>query len=112
MEQQSQKNDNQQMLIITAPCWSCENEIKIALVGNEEGRLDYGPEDFSEHEKKLAEDHGVFLKLVNSKTADEIYLANTCKNCNQFVGKWFFFAHYFTPALYGHYKYKIISIGK
>ena len=94
------------MMIISAPCWQCEKETQIALVGDASGGLGYGPESFSESEKRLAEQHGVLLKIVSSKTAEETYLANACKECGEFVGKWFFFAHYYTPALYGRLKYK------
>ena len=85
-----------------------EQAVKIDLAGDEVGNLSYGPEDFSESEKKTAEQHGACLKFVYSKTAEESYLANVCKECGAFVGKWFYFAHYYTPALYGHYKYQIV----
>lgn len=98
-----------EMFIITTPCWSCERDMLVALVGNESG-LDYGPESFSELEKKLAEKNGVLLKTVSSRTAEETYLANFCGNCGQFVGKFFFFGRYFAPALYGDLKYQKLSL--
>lgn len=78
----------------------------VALIGDDGGNLSCGPEDFSKEEQELAEKHGVCLKVINSKTAGETYLANACKECGAFVGQFYFFAHYYTPALYGHYKYK------
>jgi|AntRauTorckE6833_2_1112554.scaffolds.fasta_scaffold02991_6 hypothetical protein len=96
------------MIVIDAPCWKCEKEMKIALLANESGDLDGGPEVFSKEQISLAEKNGVFIKVADSMTADESYLANTCRECDAFVGKWFFFAHYLTPALYGDYKYKIL----
>ncbi len=97
------------MLIITAPCWKCDKEMKVALLGTESGDLLGGPETFSEPEKLLALENGVFLKVINSQTAEETYLANICPHCNAFVGKWFYFAHYLTPALYGDLKYTEVS---
>jgi len=98
------------LYIITAPCWNCDKEMRVALVGNKSGDLDYGPERFSNSEKKLAEENGVLLKIVRSKIAKETYLANVCAECGQFVGKWFFFAKYLTQALYGNYKYKLVEL--
>ncbi len=96
------------MLIITAPCWQCNKDMILALMGNESGDFDYGPEKFSESEVQLAEQHGVLLKNAHSTTMNETYMANTCKECGGFIGQWYFFAHYYTPALYGNYKYKIV----
>ena len=93
------------MMIITAPCWNCDKDMKIALLGNESGDLHSGPENFSKEEISLAEKHGVVLKMVSSKTAEETYLANACRECDAFIGQWFFFAHYYTPALYGQLEY-------
>lgn len=94
------------MFIIKTPCWSCDREMLVALVGNELGDFDYGPELFSEAERKLAEENGVLLKVVASKTAEETYLANYCGHCDQFVGKFHFFSDYLVPALRGDYEYK------
>jgi len=96
------------MIIITAPCWKCEKAMKIALLASESADLDGGPEVFSKEEISLAEKNGVFLKVADSATAEESYLANTCRDCGAFVGQWFFFAHYLTPALYGDYEYEIL----
>lgn len=97
------------MLIIIAPCWKCDKNMLVAIVGTEEGDFLFGPEKFSELEKKRAEEQGVCLKLVSSKTADETYLANVCKECGAFVGRWFLFTDFFTPALYGDYKYELLE---
>jgi hypothetical protein len=97
------------MLIISAPCWKCDKDMKIALLGTESGDLIGGPEIFSEKEKQLAVKNGVTLKIINSKTAEETYLANTCPHCDAFVGKWFYFAHYLTPALYGDLEYTDVA---
>jgi hypothetical protein len=98
-----------EMMIISAECWQCDKAMLVALMGDDQGNLSCGPEGFSEDDRKLAEAHGVLLKTVSSKTAEETYLANTCKECGAFVGQFYFFAHYYTPALYGHYQYKRIK---
>lgn len=94
------------MMIIMTECWQCDKELKIALLGDDNGNLEGGPEIFSDSDKELATQHGVLLKAVSSKTAQESYLANYCGHCEAFVGQYFFFAHYYTPALYGQYKYE------
>jgi|ERR1035437_876434 hypothetical protein len=98
-----------QILVIKAPCWKCDKEMLIALVGTG-ADFSYGPEDFSVDERKMAEKEGVRLEYMSSKTAEETYLANVCKDCGSFVGKFFLFAHYFAPAMYGHYEYKEITV--
>lgn len=93
------------MIIISTPCWKCNKDMKMALLGTESGDLIGGPEVFNEKEKRLAVKHGVKLGIVNSVTAEESYLASICPHCGSFIGKWFFFAHYLTPALYGDLEY-------
>ena len=100
------------MFIITAPCWSCHKDMQVALVGSESANFLYGPEVFSKSEQELAVQNGVCLKTVRSATAQETYLANICRECDQFVGKFYFFAHYFAPALHGEFEYKKIDLGK
>ena len=99
-------NKTGEMMLIEAECYKCDKPLLVALVGDDSGNLKYGPEDFSETEQKVAVDNGALLKMVDSKTAGETYLANACKSCDAFIGQFFFFAHYYTPALYGHYPYK------
>lgn len=98
-------------MIINTPCWNCKKEMRMALgQGRDTDDYDYrGPESFSKSEVELAKKHGVFLNVVESKTSEETYLANICPHCKAFIGKWFFFAHYYTPALYGDLEYTIIK---
>lgn len=98
------------MMLITAPCWQCNKDMLVALVGDDNGNMDYGPEGFNPKEITLAEKNGVLLKKVNSKTAEETYLANVCPGCGAFVGQWFYFANYYTEALYGHLKYRRVEV--
>jgi hypothetical protein len=58
----------------------------LALADDENGNLNYGPDEFSESEISVAENNGVMLKLLSSKTAKGTYLANICKECDSFVG--------------------------
>jgi hypothetical protein len=99
-----------EMLIITAPCWQCGKDMFVAVIGDKVGSLSRSPESFSDSERKLAEQHGVLIKYVQSKTAKETYLANTCKECGAFVGRWFLFADYYAEAIYGYLKYKNVKI--
>ena len=100
--------NTRKVMIIDASCWSCEKEIQIALIGDLVGNLEGGPEVFTLEEEGLVKQHDVLLKRVQSITANENYLANVCHHCDSFVGKRFLFAHYYTPALYGDYKYKLV----
>lgn len=68
------------------------------LVGDGGGNMGYGPEGFNASEIALAERNGVLLKKVNSKTAEENYLASVCGDCGAFVGQWFYFANYYIEA--------------
>lgn len=97
------------MMIITAPCWNCNKDMFVALVGDENGNGAYGPEDFNSQEIALAEKNGVLMKEVCSKTTGEIYRANICPSCGAFVGKFFYFASYYVEALYGRLKYKRVQ---
>ncbi len=99
-----------EMYLITAPCWNCGEDVLLALVGSRSGNFYYGPEKFTNAETAVARKHGVYLKIIDSKTANEIYLANACRKCDKFFGKWHHFAHYFAPTLYSEYEYKIVDV--
>ncbi len=98
-----QKKD---MMIICTPCYKCNKDMLVALVGDDSGNMNYGPESFNPQEIALAKKNAVLLKNVNSKTAEESYLANICGGCGAFIGKWYYFANYYTEALYGRLKYR------
>lgn len=82
--------------------------MKMALIGSGTN-LECGPEAFTEKQIKLSREKGVLLKVQNSKTAEMSYLANTCPKCDAFIGEWFYFAHYFAPAMYGQYDYEEVA---
>lgn len=86
------ENEKKTLKIINSNCWKCNEKMKIAMI---DGDQDYfGPEGFSKKEIKLAEEHGVLLKIQHSKTMDESYLANTCPHCGNFVGQFFVLDHF------------------
>lgn len=91
--------------VVTAPCWKCGRDMKLALWETEGGELhDYlggdvfGPsglrygitvedgEGPDTAELSLARTHGVVIKRQYSRTMGESYLANTCTACGSFVG--------------------------
>ena len=78
----------------------------MAVAGDDGGNLDATPADFDDDQIILAESHGVVLKVVSSKTAEETYRANVCPYCDAFIGKHFIYAHYYVEALYGRLKYE------
>lgn len=54
----------EQMYIIAASCYKCKGEINVAVVKcdvQKHGGF-YGPELFSEQEKKMAESHNVLIE--------------------------------------------------
>jgi hypothetical protein len=87
------------MMIITTDCWSCGKEMRMAVAGDDDGNMDATPAKFDEDQIKLAESHGVVLKMVSSKTAEETYRANVCPYCDAFIGEWFIYARYYVPCL-------------
>ena len=97
------------MLIITAPCPKCAKDMLLATVGGDTG-FDYGAEKFSEEEQQLARLYGVKIGKVFSQTRQESYVANICKECSAFIGKFFLFAHFYAPAMRGEYEVREISI--
>lgn len=97
------------MMIITTPCWNCDKEMLMAVEGDDGGNLEATPAGFDEAQVKLVESHGVVLKIVSSKAAEEAYKANVCTHCDAFIGEWFIFANYYCEALYGRLPYKRVQ---
>jgi hypothetical protein len=73
--------------IVEAPCFKCKNLIKISFL--EIAGECYSPESFNTNEHRLATARGCTLKRRYSKTSHERYLANTCTNCDAFIGNYF-----------------------
>lgn len=106
MTEQTQK----QMYIIAAPCYKCDEAMNVAMIKDEKRNGFCGPESFSTEEKKVAENHGVNIRLQHSYTREESYDANTCPHCNSFIGQHFLLTEYLVPAECGDYEYKIVNI--
>jgi hypothetical protein len=69
-----------------------------------------GPKEFSETEKKIAENHGVIIREQDSYTMQETYFANTCPHCNAFVGNHYLFPEYFVEAMNEYCEYIVIDL--
>lgn len=100
------------LTIIDGYCWKCNAIMKIAVV---QGGVDrnlggtIGPDEFTPAEINTALENGAIFKEQYSKTGDETYLANTCKNCNSFIGNFFLHKDYLFPATMGEYLYKTLD---
>lgn len=106
---------SKQMFIVSASCYKCKKPMRVAMiVGNSaiaDGQV-YGPEYFTQTEIEIAETNETFIKEHFSGTRQEAYNANTCKNCNSFVGQHYLFANYYCAAIYGDCKYEKIDLQK
>ncbi len=76
----------------------------VAMAGQSDG-----PSGFSDAELALARKYDVIIKEVDSKTAEECYLANVCGAFGAFVGDWFLFTNYWAEAMYGRLEYKEVT---
>ena len=84
------------LLIIDGKCWKCRAPMKVAAL-----RGDMGYEGgFSASDVKLAKEHGVFLAQRYSRTAQEKYVANECRNCGAFIGDHYLFTDYVAVSSY------------
>lgn len=75
------------MQINDAECWNCGKKMKMALILSEVSF--FGPEEFNERQIEFARTKGVIIKQQFSKTLESSYLANTCPDCNSFIGQLF-----------------------
>ena len=104
-----------QMYIVTAPCWKCSEDMKVAMIV--EGYIQKGSgsisvsgvEEFSFDELRIAEKHGVIIQQHHSHTMGQSYDASTCGQCNAFVGQHYLLTEYFVPAVSGDYEYILID---
>ena len=91
--------------VVAAPCWKCSSDMKLALWESDAGELhDYlggsvlGPSGRSwgitvgdgdgpdEEELAVARAHGATIRHHHSRTMGGSYQANTCPECDAFVG--------------------------
>ena len=86
------ETNKKQMYVVTAPCWKCGEDIKVAMivvsdVKKGSGSISVsGVEEFSVDETTIAEKHGVVIRQHYSHTMEQSYDASTCR-CNAFVGE-------------------------
>ena len=73
--------------VVVRECHRCKHQLRIAFASH--GGSVRGPEEFSAEEITAAENHGVILRVVASKTLNAHYVANVCPRCEAFVGKHF-----------------------
>ncbi len=101
------------LLIVGGDCYKCNHPMKVAAVeaGISRGSSCAGPEDFTQEELITARNNGVVISEHYSKTRQEKYLANTCPNCNAFVGSHYLFTDYISTANYGGYAYDALDMG-
>ncbi len=71
--------------VVDAECWRCDGPMKVAMLDN--GGLIRGPDCFTEPELAKAQEFGAVIRENYSKTLEDRYMANTCKRCKAFVGK-------------------------
>jgi hypothetical protein len=79
------------LTVVTRPCWGCGRDMKMAAITHSDyskifGKECLSPQDFTSREVSKAMEFGVVLKERYSQARKEFYLANTCSNCNAFVG--------------------------
>ena len=74
--------------IVTIKCWKCNRPMKVAWTETE--MVVSGPESFTATELEYANNKGVNIKKISSKTMDgKQYLANVCGYCGAFIGQFF-----------------------
>lgn len=71
--------------IINHMCIKCSSPMKSIYATIEQSKF-YGPENFTNDEKKIGEMAGVFYGEKYSHFSGEKYLANACTKCNELVG--------------------------
>lgn len=108
---------NLKMIIIDSPCWKCDGPMKVASIFSSTGNGVRGqsnylrPSDFTSEEINIAKSNGVILEVHYSKTEGRSYLANSCGNCDAFIGNHFLFTSYTSPAILGNYPSQEFDIG-
>ena len=78
--------DNTKLIVVSAPCWKCHNEMKIAMIVSNNGHYIHSPENFTNEEIKMAQMLGVNIQNRYSQTVKGNYWANVCDKCDAFVG--------------------------
>ncbi|MCB9033225.1 MAG: hypothetical protein H6553_05265 [Chitinophagales bacterium] len=107
-----------ELYIAIAPCWKCNESMKLAFIKGVE--LDIirkqstaiAPAFFKENELKLAQSKGVIIKDNYSNSINNSYYANTCPNCNDFIGNHYLFTEYVSPTINANeFEYQKYNLG-
>lgn len=95
------------MVTVTTNCWECGHSMKVAMLVYEKW-IQIGksivrntnylkPSDFNEREINVAKTLGASIEKRHSNTIKFSYMANTCINCNAFVGDFYMHKYYQLP---------------
>ncbi len=102
------------MTIVNGKCDICQEEMKVAIIEgavNERNGAYTGPDRFYFDELKTAISKGVNIVKQYSKSMGVSYLANSCKNCNSYVGNYNLYQDFYLMALYGNFTFERFVIG-
>ena len=107
-----ENNNNNKLIIIEGPCWSCKHKMKICYIDADQSTI--YPENFIQEDIDLATGNGVKLAKCNSKTAGYAYLGNICPNCGKLCGNYYINIDYIFEAFANkEYPYVVLNaIGK
>lgn len=107
-----------ELYIMTAPCWSCSKDIKIAFMRGVECDIvreisnNLAPTYFKENERILAQSKGADIRNMYSNSVDEFYYVNTCPHCENIMGNNYLFTQYISPAINtNEYTYETYNLG-
>lgn len=79
-----ERMNNAKLIVVTAPCWKCSNNMKIAMVISKDGNHIY-PKNFTNKEIEMAQKLGINIKNRYSSMVKGEYWAHACDKCNAFV---------------------------
>ena len=83
--------------ISVEPCWKCKEEMRVAYY-SDNLQMPYGPSNFTDKQIEIGRSAGCKIDLAFSKTMQEQYLANICKNCGAFKGDFFYHDYAYVPG--------------
>ena len=92
-----ERMNNAKLIVVTAPCWKCSNNMKIAMMVSNDNNYILSPKDFANKEIEMAQKLGVNIKKRYSQTVQENYWVNVCDKCNAFVGDFYIYNYFGLP---------------
>jgi|GEM_PF-4198346 len=97
------------IVIITAPCDHCRENVKIATAGNAHDDTRFGPEYFSKYEINTAKKHGAHLqRVLATDNIQKPHWANVCWRCQKVIDLPTRIWKYNCDAMFGLYEYERI----